>query len=143
FLADGAVRAAGGMGAQKALAMKILFGNIGYARGIDGTLQAHMRGFHRHFYSSIEEQRRVLGDIRGMMQAYTPDLCCFVEVDSGSFHSARLNHIEELADDDYAYYDIACKYGEGSPLAFLPLYQGKGNGFLARMPLSFQKLYFR
>ena len=72
-----------------------------------------------------------------------PDLCCLVEIDRGSAHSARFNQILALLDDEYRYHDIADKYGQESPLGKMPLHSGKSNGFLARNDLVFERLYFR
>lgn len=101
-----------------------------------------MRYAHRHFYSTHAVQRVVLDQVKALINEQKPDLCCFVEVDSGSFHSARLNQLEALINDDYPFYDIACKYGEGSPFAGMPLHRGKSNAFIARYAIEFSKRYF-
>ena len=122
---------------------KIFFSNIGYARGIDGTLAQHVRRFHRHLYAGISPQQQVLSQLKGIIAAEEPDLCCFVEVDRGSVHSAFFNQLDYLVDEDYCHFDIADKYGEGNPLGKLPLFMGKSNAFLSRQALDFQRLYFQ
>jgi endonuclease/exonuclease/phosphatase family metal-dependent hydrolase len=124
------------------MAFKILFSNIGYARGIDGTLWQHICRFNRHFYCSIPLQQQVLMQLKGIITSTRPDICCFVEIDEGSVHSARFNQIKYLLDDDYRHYDIADKYGPGNWLAGLPLHFGKSSAFMARMDYPFEKLYF-
>ncbi|WP_138380020.1 endonuclease/exonuclease/phosphatase family protein [Luteithermobacter gelatinilyticus] len=124
------------------MSYKILFSNIGYAKGIDGSLKSHMRYFHRHFYANISVQKQVLHQLKNLIETEMPDLCCFVEIDRGSVHSAQLNQIHELMDEEYTYHDIADKYGENSLLGRLPLHAGKSNAFLAKAPLPFERLYF-
>lgn len=122
---------------------KVFFSNIGYARGIDGSLVQHIRRAHRHFYTGSSPQQLVLGQLKDIIRAENPDLCCFVEVDRGSFHSAYCNQMEYLTDDDYVFYDIADKYGEGNPLGRLPMFQGKSNAFVSKYDLEYQRLYFQ
>jgi endonuclease/exonuclease/phosphatase family metal-dependent hydrolase len=122
---------------------KILFSNIGYAKGIDGSLFGHLRYFHRHFYSGAPTQRKVLQQLRNIIHDETPDLCCFVEIDSGSFQSAGLNQMHELTDDHYSYYDISHKYGENSLVSRLPMHGGNSNGFISKSEIKFEKLSFR
>ncbi len=122
---------------------KIFFSNVGYAKGIDGTLMQHVRRFHRHVYFGVSPQQQVLGQLKSIIAAEEPDVCCFVEVDRGSFHSSYYNQMNALVDDDYCFHDIADKYGENNPLGRLPLFQGKSNAFIAKQSLDFQRLYFK
>ncbi len=122
---------------------KILFSNIGYAKGIDGSLHQHIGLFGRHFYCALPVQEQVLSQLKAIIETEDPDLCCFVEIDSGSFHSARFNQIEALLDDRYAFHDIADKYGYQSLLSRLPLHRGKSNALMAKHKMSFERLYFQ
>lgn len=122
---------------------KILFSNIGYARGIDGTLWQHVMYMHRHFYCNISVQQQALLQLKEIITLEKPDLCCFVEVDNGSFHSSYYNQMKFLMDDDYMFQDVANKYGEENWLSDMPLFKGKSNGFLARHDVSFERLYFQ
>jgi endonuclease/exonuclease/phosphatase family metal-dependent hydrolase len=124
-------------------ARKILFSNIGYAKGIDGSLWQHVAMSGRHLYCPVPVQQQVLNQLRAIIQDTQPDLCCFVEVDSGSFHSAGLNHIEALMDETYHFHDIAAKYGEENGLHNMWFHRGKSNGFIARDRFPFERLYFK
>ncbi|GGZ24987.1 endonuclease/exonuclease/phosphatase family protein [Asticcacaulis endophyticus] len=123
--------------------MKILFSNLGYATGISGSLYHHVTRAYRHLYQAPAQQRRVLAQFRQIMEAERPDLCCLVEVDRGSLHSGFFNQIKALQCAQYDTFDIADKYGEGSPFSRLPFHDGKSNGFLARTAYPFSRLYFR
>lgn len=120
---------------------RILFSNIGYARGIDGTLVQHVKGFHRNFYTSRYHQEKILGQVRDIIDCCHPDLCCFVEVDQGSWSSAYLNHLDHISDDHYPVFDIADKYGDASYLNYIPFHKGKSNGFLSKNDVKFERLY--
>lgn len=123
--------------------MKILFSNLGYARGIDGSLWHHVSRVGRHFYCTVPPQQLALSQLKEVMNAEQPDLCCFVEIDKGAFHSSYFNQMEALRDDSYRFSDITNKYGEGHFLSRLPFHKSKCNGFLAKHDLLFEKLYFK
>ena len=120
----------------------ILMSNVGYLRGIDGSLQQHMRFAHRHFYSPRKVQEACIAQVRGIMESERPDICCFVEIDKGSKKAKGFNQLEALACEQYAFYDIDNKYGPTSHLRHLPLMHGKSNGFIARRKLPYEKIYF-
>lgn len=123
------------------MTFKILFSNIGYAKGIDGSLKQHIAYFLRHLHTPHTVQERVLAQIKIIINAENPDLCCFVEIDRGSFNAAGFNQISALTDTEYQYHDITDKYGPESALGRMPLHRGKSNGFLAKANIPFKRLY--
>src|SRR5688572_17701312 len=125
------------------MGQKIFFSNIGYARGIDGTLWQHMLYAHRHVYYGVTPQQQVLLQLKEIIAQEKPDICCFVEMDSGSFHSSYYNQIQYLVDDEYMFHDISGKYGEDNWLNEMPLFKGKSNAFIAKEIAPFERLYFR
>lgn len=122
--------------------LKILFSNLGYARGIDGSLWQHLSRAGRHFYCPVAPQQQVLNQVKDLMTEHGPDLCCFVEIDRGSRYSGNFNQMQALQDNAYQFSDITGKYGEGRAIGFAPFMQGKSNGFLARQNFRFHKHYF-
>ena len=78
------------------MTQKILFSNIGYAKGIDGTLWQHLSRAGRYLYCRVPTQTLVLGQLKAIIDLEQPDLCCFVEIDSGSLHSAYVNQLKLL-----------------------------------------------
>lgn len=123
--------------------MKIFFSNLGYARGIDGSLKQHVIRAGRHFYNTVPVQEQILNQAKAIINAENPDLCCFVEIDEGSIHSARFNQIEALMGKEYLYHDIAGKYGEDSRYHKMFLHKGKSNAFMAKEPVPFERLYMK
>ncbi|OYU78301.1 MAG: hypothetical protein CFE32_02185 [Alphaproteobacteria bacterium PA3] len=122
--------------------MKILFSNLGYATGIDGTLRHHARNVFRHAFQTMAMQRRVLQQFRAIIEQHDPDICCLIELDRGSAHSSFFNQMEALCSATYPAFDVADKYGPKSRLSKMPFHHGKSNGFLAKSPHRFAHLYF-
>ena len=122
--------------------MKILFSNLGYATGIDGSLGHHARKIFRHAFQTMAMQQRVLSQFKAIIEQYDPDICCLIELDRGSAHSSFYNQIEALCSPTYPVFDIADKYGPESRLSKMPFHHGKSNGFLAKSPHAFAHLYF-
>lgn len=124
------------------MTFKIFFSNIAYAKGIDGSLWQHVRGFGRHFYCRVPIQKAVLTQVKEILQTADPDIGCFIEIDNGSLHSAYFNQVQELITDSYPYYDIANKYGSDSFLRFMPSHKGNSNAFIAKQDFPFERFYF-
>ncbi|MBI1301488.1 MAG: hypothetical protein GC137_07505 [Alphaproteobacteria bacterium] len=122
--------------------MKILFTNLGYARGFDGKVSNLFTAITRIIYTPSDVQLDALAQFRAIIDKHQPDLCCMVEIDSGSNASNNINQIKALMCDSYCYHDIASKYGEDNILSRLPYHRGKSNGLISRQPYSFQRLYF-
>lgn len=122
---------------------KILFSNIGYAKGIDGTLWQHISRIGRHLYTAQSTQELIFKQLKDIIRCENPDLCCFVEIEKGSLHSAYVNQINLLVDDDYKFFDIANKYGEDNWRRHMPLSRGRSSAFLSKDELLFDRLYFK
>lgn len=118
---------------------RILLSNIGYARGIGGSVRDHSRYFYRYLWCSPETQSAALARLRQIIAREQPDVCCLVEIDQGSLNTAWVNQIRHLIDADYAYFDVENKYGRYSLLRHMAIAGGKSNAFLAREPLEFEK----
>lgn len=124
------------------MGFKVFFSNIGYARGIDGSLWQHICRFNRHFYCSVPLQQEVLLQLKGIIDAEQPDLCCFVELDQGSPHSAGFNQLDFLVDGIYKHFDFADKYGPDSWMGRMPFALGRSSAFMAREKVEFEHRYF-
>jgi endonuclease/exonuclease/phosphatase family metal-dependent hydrolase len=122
---------------------KIFFSNIGYARGIDGSLPEIIRRFRRLIYCYTHEQIDLLNQLKNIIACHNPDLCCLVEIDSEGMMMAKLNQLYEIVDENYPHYDIANKYGEETMAHKLPFLKGKSNAFMARSAYPFERLYFK
>ena len=124
------------------LSRKILMSNLGYARGIDGSLIHHLRYAHRHVYCAPAVQQKVLEQVSSLIEMTDPDICCFVEIDQGSANSAHFNQFEALLNEKYPFFDVENKYGSSSMLRYMGLTKGKSNAFLAKHELPYEKVFF-
>ncbi len=122
---------------------KILLSNLGYARGISGKFSHHVRYLHRHFYCSPTVQKNALRQLGTLITREDPDLCCFVEIDKGSFTSGGYNQLHALMDAKYPHFDIENKYGPTSQLRSFFVTRGKSNGFMAKHDFPHERIYFR
>lgn len=122
--------------------MKILLSNLGYARGISGELGHHFKYGHRHFYCPPDVQKKSLQLLRDIVTKEDPDICCFVEIDKGSFTSGGFNQLEELLDAKYPVFDIENKYAPNSNLRKFFITRGKSNAFMSKHEFSHEKIYF-
>ena len=122
--------------------LKILMSNLGYARGIDGTLNHHIRFAHRHFYCSPHVQKQTLAQTAELIALHDPDICCFMEIDRGKETLPQSNQLEHLLTEKYPFYDIENKYGTHSLLRQLWFTKGKSNAFLAKENIVYEKHYF-
>lgn len=113
---------------------RVLFSNLGYARGIDGTWKSHIGRAHRHFYITPEAEKASMMQFREIVKEWHPDLCCMVEITK--------NQIAHLLDNEYSYFSILGKYGDKSILNRLPLFKEKCNGFIAKDHFEHEILYF-
>jgi endonuclease/exonuclease/phosphatase family metal-dependent hydrolase len=123
--------------------MKILFSNLAYATGIDGSLRHHASKAARHLFQTRAAQQSVLAQFTAILDQTDPDLCCLVEINQGSITSNHLNQIEVLQSDRYPTSDVSSKYGSGARANYSPFHRGKSNGFIAKSSQTFSKLYFR
>jgi endonuclease/exonuclease/phosphatase family metal-dependent hydrolase len=87
-------------------------------------------------------QKTVLTQVKNIITMEQPDLCCLIEIDNGSLHSAYFNQIQELLDQEYRYFDISNKYGEDSFLRYLPSHKGNSNAFVSKIDFPFERFYF-
>lgn len=122
--------------------MNILFSNLGYAKGINGCIDQHVKYVHRHFYCPADTQVKVLSQVNELIVKEDPDICCFVEIDKGSFPDGKFSQLKTLLNEKYCYFDIENKYGEGSWLRKFPVTKGKSNAFIAKHDFPHEKIYF-
>lgn len=126
----------------ESMSYTVFMGNLGYLRGINGGLAQHVMYAHRHVYCSIDVQKRALRQLRTIIERESPDVCCFVEIEQGSTNSGHFDQMAALGSEEYPCRDVENKYGASSRLRGMALMRGKSNGFMAKRPVSFEKLYF-
>lgn len=121
--------------------LKILMSNIAYARGFDGALGTHVGRAYRHLYCSTAVQKRVMGDVKRLLDHEQPDVCCFVEVERGGKGAKSFDQLRSLLDERFMYADIANKYFAKGGYKWLPVLGRKCNAFCSNRPLEFEHVY--
>lgn len=106
-------------------------------------MRQHAGKVLRHAFQTRDMQHKILAKFNTIIEATNPDLCCLVELDQGSIHSGYFNQMTALVSAQYPIFDIADKYGPNSQLSGMLFHRGKSNGFLAKRPQTFERLYFK
>ena len=120
---------------------RILISNLGYARDIDGTMLAHLLHSYRHFRTPISLQKASLDAYKKIIEDTKPDLCCIIEVDTGSPTSGGFDQFEYLTHTDYPLRDVVSKYAPNSRLCEFWMTRGKSNGFMEKRPYDYKRIY--
>lgn len=120
---------------------RILVSNLGYARDIDGTMLAHLRKSYRHLHTPPLLQKISLDTYKKIVEETNPDICCMIEIDTGSIASGGFDQFAYLAHPDYPVRDVVSKYAVKSRLANFWATRGKCNGFMAKHPYEFERIY--
>jgi endonuclease/exonuclease/phosphatase family metal-dependent hydrolase len=119
--------------------MRFLLYNIRYAAGIGRHfhLPVPFSGYLKHTNGNFEK-------IVDFIRQVHPDIIGLIEVDSGSFRSARNNQAEAIARE--LEYDVIyrSKYSNGSLAQKVPILKKQGNAILTSQGIKSQKFhYFR
>lgn len=112
--------------------MKIIFWNIGYVPGLNGSLFQYITKGHRLVWSSIKSQKKLLDGIATQVVEEAPDLFLYSEVSMGAWRNGYLHQHEYLVDQiaSVRTHGAAGKYRR-SLFNSLPLHTGNANGFLS------------
>ena len=117
--------------------MRFLLYNVRYCTGTG-------RGFHFPFPFGgyLRPTTRNLDRVIDFIWSCHPDIVGLVEVDSGSYRSARLNQAEIIAQALGHYHSFQSKYGESSVARHLPLFKQQVNAFLTSDEIKNEKFHY-
>ncbi len=104
--------------------MRFIMYNIRYGTG-GGRFLFPWSGYFKRTSSNLSRIADFLGK-------HNPDIMGLIEVDAGSYRSARMNQAETLAESLGHYHTYKSKYHEASPAHLLPMMNKQGNAFLTR-----------
>ena len=112
--------------------MKIIFWNIGYVPGLNGSLFHYVTRSHRLVWSPIKIQKKLLDGIASYVTHETPDLFLYSEISTGARRNQQLHQHEYLVGqiDGVKTHGATGKYRH-SLFYSLPLHAGNANGFLS------------
>ncbi|HBA84097.1 MAG TPA: endonuclease [Verrucomicrobia bacterium] len=117
--------------------MRFLLYNVRYCAGTG-------RGFHFPFPFGgyLRPTSQNLDRIIDFIWSHHPDIVGLVEVDSGSYRSAKLNQAEIIARALGHYHSFNSKYGETSVARKLPLFNKQVNAFLTSDKIQTERFHY-
>lgn len=115
--------------------MKIMFLNLQYGLGLDGSFGDFLRHFYRYFYCSRKVEVKAVDALKDILWKERPDVLLLTET--------YLEHLKDLVNEGYAYFDVGNKYGPMSLLRKIPGFRRRSNGFLANGNFNFDKHYLK
>ncbi|MDY8108402.1 endonuclease/exonuclease/phosphatase family protein [Fulvimarina sp. 2208YS6-2-32] len=115
---------------------RIVYANLGYLRGIDGSFRQHVGRFWRHVYTPIKAQTTSISQLTAVVEELSPDLCCLVELDRGSITNRFFDQLPTIGGKLFPVSVAHGKYGTERILSPLHFSYGKSNAFLAKAPVE-------
>lgn len=117
--------------------MRLLLYNIRYGAGTG-------RSFHFPvpFAGYLRNTSANLQRITEFIKQTEPDVVALVEVDSGSFRSARHNQAEDIARALGHYHVFQNKYGTESLISRLPIFHHQANAFLTTNHIESTRFHY-
>ena len=125
--------------------MKILFYNLGYGRGHDGSLFNYIVKAHRFFLYPKRTQRKVLDGVFEILKDEEPDVFAYAEISTGSFRNKYFNQHQYLVENmprGVVAESAVSKYGE-TVLNIAPFHTGNANGVVSHLPAEISECYLR
>ncbi|MEN3792222.1 endonuclease/exonuclease/phosphatase family protein [Fulvimarina sp. MAC3] len=115
---------------------RIVYANLGYLRGIDGSIRQHVGRFWRHVYTPLAAQTESISQLSAKIRELSPDLCCLVELDRGSITNRFFDQLPTIGGDLLPVSGAHGKYGRTRTLSPFHISYGKSNAFLAKRPVT-------
>lgn len=124
--------------------MKILFYNLGYGRGITGSLGSYVKKGSSVIYQKRPSQQKILDGVIQLVKQESPDIFSYAEIALGSFRNQKFNqheylkfHLSQNLQDS-----AASKYGE-SIFSSLPFHAGNANGVISFVEAAIAQHYLK
>lgn len=109
--------------------MKILFYNIGYGTGLNGSWRQYLYKLWRYLWSPISNIKR----ISRLLKDKNIDILCLAEVDTGSIRQRFFSQLNIIADFlGFKYFKSFPKYHPKSLFRFIPLMRKQHDAILTR-----------
>jgi endonuclease/exonuclease/phosphatase family metal-dependent hydrolase len=83
-----------------------------------------------------------LDEIAAFIKSHDPDVVGLIEVDNGSYRSRRKSQPEIIAEELGHFHSYSSKYGSGSRLQRIPIFNQQGNAFLAKDTIHGEKFHY-
>lgn len=122
--------------------MKLLFYNLGYARGITGSTESYIKRGATVLYQSKFSQQQILNKVADLLEKESPDVFLCAEIALGSFGNQYFNQHEYLKTKCLAVKkdSATSKYGV-SALGRFPFHKGNANGVISFVDADIHHYY--
>jgi len=107
---------------------RILIYNIAYGSGAPSSSSANILQIHRYFKRSDKNLKK----ISKFIEFSKADIVGLIEVDTGSFRTAKRNQALEISKDSCHHTHYLTKYGESFTGKIVPILRKQGNAILTR-----------
>ncbi|MEN8189023.1 MAG: endonuclease/exonuclease/phosphatase family protein [Thermodesulfobacteriota bacterium] len=117
--------------------MRFLLYNIRYGTG-------HGVGYHMPlpFAGFFKQNDQVLGRIAEFIKSVSPDVVALIEVDSGSYRSARDCQADLIARRLNHFHVVEPKYGNGSLASRIPVLNKQSNALLTNKSIDSHRFHY-
>lgn len=109
--------------------MKIVFYNIAYCTGLNGSWKQYVMNSWRFFWLPRKARKKIVD----ILQAEGPDVICLAEVDSGSFRNRFRSQAKQLSKKlTFPFSYTQSKYHRWSPWKFMTVVRKQHDAILSR-----------
>lgn len=124
--------------------MKIIFWNIGYVPGLNGSLYHYAVKGHRLVWTPLKVQTKLLQGIANHIKTENPDLFLYSEISTGTYRNKGLHQHEYLVGEvgGVKSHSATGKYRHALFYS-LPLHGGNANGFLSPHECDAQTIHLK
>ena len=125
--------------------MKIIFWNLGYARGIDGSLKSYLINLKHFVRQDKKSQKLIIEDIADLIKKNKPDVFAFAEILTGSNRNMYFNqhkYLRALVSKEHQVTSAVTKYGN-TIFSSLPFHKGNSNGLISFVPATVVNHYLQ
>lgn len=123
--------------------MKLLFWNIGYAPGLDGSLKDYTLNAHRFLRLSEKQQKVVLDEVAHVIEQESPDVALYAEISLGSGRNQKFDqHKYLLSQFKGIKAEAAASKYRDVYMDKLPLHTGNANGFISWQDCKVEEVHF-
>lgn len=120
--------------------MKIMFYNIAYGTGMDGSWKRYLSESWRFFWLPLSHMREIID----ALNKEGPDVLCLVEVDSGSFRNRFRCQAKLMARKLLLpFYQTKAKYGSWSVWKFMAMIRKQHDAILSKKQGEFRQHFLK
>lgn len=114
--------------------MKIMFYNIAYCTGLNGSWRQYLSQTWRFFWLSLRARKKIAETLK----KEAPDVICLAEVDSGSFRNRFHSQAKQLAKNlSFPFSYTHSKYRRRSVWRFMNVIRKQHDSILSKRPGKF------